>query len=61
MNTFIAGCSPQMITNVVCRGKRPDVTKLPADIDDGVGFIITQCWQQQPSLRPTFQGMCPLP
>ncbi len=40
-----------MLKRNVLAGRRPPI---PASVPDDVSHIITQCWAQEPSERPTF-------
>ena len=45
----------QVMAAVGLRGERPD---LPDDLDPSVIALITDCWAQAPSARPSFTQVC---
>ena len=52
----VLGLSPGQIMGMVENGKRPKIGDIPADVPKLLKTIMTKCWAQDPTDRPTFHG-----
>jgi len=52
----VSGLTPGEIMGMVEYGKRPNIAKIPADVPESLKTIMVECWAQEPTDRPTFNG-----